>query len=260
MLAIELRFPGGRYHATPWDAHVNEGRVEWPPSPWRLLRALVATRHLKAQDEVPEATLRTLVNLLATDLPSYALPAAVGFHTRHYMPLFGGKTTKVFDTFLDLPRESRIVVAWPSIELEEELASALECLVARLGYLGRAEAWVEGSLARVASAVLDCRPAPVPSALESDFELVRLLAPMPPDDLARWRAANIEERVARLLDRKRQRARDRGGQAGKVRLSPKEAAELEAALPASVYEALTAETDVMRRQGWNRPPVIRWVA
>jgi CRISPR-associated protein Csb2 len=38
---LRLRFPGGRYHATPWGHHVNEGQVEWPPSPWRLLRALM---------------------------------------------------------------------------------------------------------------------------------------------------------------------------------------------------------------------------
>jgi CRISPR-associated protein Csb2 len=259
VLAIELRFPGGRYHATPWDAHVNEGRVEWPPSPWRLLRALVATRHLKAQDEVSEATVQTLVNLLATDLPSYALPAATGFHTRHYMPLFNGKTTKVFDTFLHLPEDSRILVAWPSVELEGELASALRCLVARLGYLGRAEAWVEGSVVHVASEALDCRPAPFPLAPEGQFELVRLLAPMPPAELLRWRTATIQESIARALDRKRLKAREQGRNTGKVSLSPREVQRLEAALPQSVYEALTAETDLVRKQGWNRPPGSRWV-
>ena len=38
-ITIKLTFPGGRYHATPWGRHVNEGVPEWPPSPWRLLRA-----------------------------------------------------------------------------------------------------------------------------------------------------------------------------------------------------------------------------
>lgn len=42
MPTLKLRFPGGRYHATPWGHHVNEGLIEWPPSPWRLLRALIA--------------------------------------------------------------------------------------------------------------------------------------------------------------------------------------------------------------------------
>ena len=39
MLLIEIHSPAGRFHATPWGRHVNEGAVEWPPSPWRFLRA-----------------------------------------------------------------------------------------------------------------------------------------------------------------------------------------------------------------------------
>ena len=40
MTTIRLTFPAARYHATPWGRHVNEGVPEWPPSPYRLLRAL----------------------------------------------------------------------------------------------------------------------------------------------------------------------------------------------------------------------------
>jgi CRISPR-associated protein Csb2 len=40
MLVVELRFLTGRYHATPWGRNVNEGATEWPPSPYRLVRAL----------------------------------------------------------------------------------------------------------------------------------------------------------------------------------------------------------------------------
>ena len=47
MPTLLLRFPGRRYHATPWGHHVNEGLIEWPPSPWRLLRALLATGYAK---------------------------------------------------------------------------------------------------------------------------------------------------------------------------------------------------------------------
>ena len=54
MIAISLRFLTGRFHATPWGHHVNEGVVEWPPSPWRLLRALVATFYRARPDGVTE--------------------------------------------------------------------------------------------------------------------------------------------------------------------------------------------------------------
>lgn len=40
--AISMRFLTGRAHLHPWDTHHSEGRVDWPPAPWRLLRALVA--------------------------------------------------------------------------------------------------------------------------------------------------------------------------------------------------------------------------
>lgn len=42
MATIAIRFLTGRAHLHPWGTHPNEGRAEWPPSPWRLLRAQVA--------------------------------------------------------------------------------------------------------------------------------------------------------------------------------------------------------------------------
>ena len=41
MISISLRFSTGRFHATPWNRHVNEGVPEWPPSPWRILRSII---------------------------------------------------------------------------------------------------------------------------------------------------------------------------------------------------------------------------
>ena len=41
------RSPGGRFHATPWGHHVNEGIVEWPPSPYRIVRALASSLYTR---------------------------------------------------------------------------------------------------------------------------------------------------------------------------------------------------------------------
>ena len=115
MTILELKFPAGRYHATPWGRQVNEGAVEWPPSPWRLLRSLIATRHLKARTEVPEEVLSGLIIALASRLPHVQLPATTSSHTRHYMPYVEGskeKTTKVFDTFLQIAPEDALLIAW----------------------------------------------------------------------------------------------------------------------------------------------------
>jgi len=43
MITIQLTFPWGRYYAHPWGINPTRLREpEWPPSPWRLLRALVS--------------------------------------------------------------------------------------------------------------------------------------------------------------------------------------------------------------------------
>src|SRR5947208_12977915 len=99
MTVLELRFPAGRYHATPWGRHVNEGAVEWPPSPWRILRALIAVWHRKLAKEIPESSVRSLIERL-TELPVFHLPKASLGHTRYFMPQrhpLGADKTKVFD-------------------------------------------------------------------------------------------------------------------------------------------------------------------
>src|SRR5438876_8865948 len=86
-LAITISFPAGRFHATPWGHHVNEGLPEWPPSPWRLLRAIAATWKRKlADDPSVSAAMPALLSRLA-DPPIFHLPPATVGHTRHYMPL-----------------------------------------------------------------------------------------------------------------------------------------------------------------------------
>ncbi len=265
MLEIELRFPAGRYHATPWDHHVNEGIVEWPPSPWRLLRALVATWHLKstaaegARNSAAEERLRSLIDALAAEPPVYALPAGVPSHTRHYMPLYDGGTTKVFDTFLDVGGAS-LVIRWPTLELAPTERDLLARLVRRLGYLGRAESWVEGAVpAGSGGRVADVLPVGADTGEREETEIVRVLAPMPAPDYAAWRAAEIGRREERSLTDKRNRAAARGKPPEREKLTPKERQRITALLPESVFEALQADTGELRKAGWSDPPGSRWL-
>ena len=64
MLAVGLKFPAGRFHATPWGRHVNEGAPEWPPSPWRLLRALLAVWKIRSA-QLSEQQVRPVFEALA---------------------------------------------------------------------------------------------------------------------------------------------------------------------------------------------------
>lgn len=148
---VSVRFPLGRYHATPWDHAHNEGRVEWPPSPWRLLRALLAVWHQRAP-ELDHTTIDTLIRTLAATPPSYALPTGTTHgHTRHYMPGVDldaknrdHTRTLTLDAFLALPHETHadgpgaLLINW-DVDLGDEERKALTVLTQRLPYLGRAD-------------------------------------------------------------------------------------------------------------------------
>jgi CRISPR-associated protein Csb2 len=156
---IAVRFPLGRYHATPWDRSVNEGAIEWPPSPWRLLRALVATWHARWPD-LPASVLDGLLNALG-DPPSYRTPPGRPAHTRHYLPDLDhkkgepGGTDLTLDPFLrfirDAEQQPELLIQWPT-DLNDEQREALAKLAELLPYLGRAESVCEARL-------LDTNPA-----------------------------------------------------------------------------------------------------
>src|SRR5260370_20889888 len=55
-IILRQTFPLGRFHATPWKAFpYDDPHGEWPPSPWRLLRAIIA-RSYQLEREQPSVT------------------------------------------------------------------------------------------------------------------------------------------------------------------------------------------------------------
>src|SRR5262245_11622478 len=116
---LVLRFPWGRYHATPWGRHVNEGAVELPPSPWRLLRALDAVC-LTRVPELDETTVHGLLAELARP-PMFHLPRHGISHTRHYFPDITHRSgspsvDRTLDAFAVFVRDAELGVQW-NIEL-----------------------------------------------------------------------------------------------------------------------------------------------
>lgn len=134
--ALALSFPTGRYHATPWDRSANEGAVEWPPSPWRLLRALYATWQDRAPELAPDAVDRTLQAL--GEAPAYQLPRFAEGHSRHYYPDGAYGTDKVFDPFVTVDPQAVVHARWDAT-LDAACRGVLERLCALMPYLGRAE-------------------------------------------------------------------------------------------------------------------------
>ncbi|WP_028569543.1 type I-U CRISPR-associated protein Csb2 [Salinispora tropica] len=178
-ITLAVRFPLGRYHATPWDRSVNEGAVEWPPSPWRLMRALVATWYTRWPD-LPAPVLDGLLEALG-DPPSYWTPPTRAAHTRHYLPNLDhkkgetGGTDLTLDPYLSVPPDEDLLVHWDT-DLTGEQRQVLAKLAELLPYLGRADSVCEARL-------LDSAPTPDdtwwrPAA--NGLQQIRLLAPARP--------------------------------------------------------------------------------
>ncbi|GAA4199842.1 type I-G CRISPR-associated protein Csb2 [Microbispora amethystogenes] len=147
-VVLAMRFPWGRYHATPWGRYVNEGAVELPPSPWRLLRTLYSIWQLRA----PELDAHVVNGLLARLAvpPSYLIPPYRVAHSRHYYPdtrHHAGKasTDKAVDAFAVLDDDQTIYAIWPG-ELDPEQHDALARLAKSIPYIGRADSTCEAEL------------------------------------------------------------------------------------------------------------------
>ncbi|RMG33878.1 MAG: type I-U CRISPR-associated protein Cas5/Cas6, partial [Planctomycetota bacterium] len=255
MVTIAIRFTAGRYHATPWGSHVNEGRVEWPPNPWRVLRALIAAGFNRlGWSKVPDDT-RRLIEKLAAVLPEYHLPRGEVAHTRHYMPngSFHPRqknleaTDKVLDTFVRLHPDSVLLIRFPA-ELDDTEVRLLEQLVEGLSYFGRAESWCETFLwtddvpqdgwTRRAE---DGSPAP------PGGDQIALLAAQPADQYAAWREHHLQ--AALEIERAKRGKELTAAQAKKVK----------AAFPEDLIACLTRDTGELQKQGWNQPPGSRRV-
>lgn len=253
MLTIEIRSLSGQYHATPWDHQVNEGVVEWPPSPWRLVRALIATWHLKAQ-HLDAALVESIVSKLASALPRYALPPMVEAHTRHYMPLGDDKTTKIFQSFARIDDEP-LLINWPDVDLSDDEHDALATLLRRIGFLGRAESWVEARLVTTSEHAWNSAPL---GQLPGDDEIVRVLAPVPPAAYLTWRAETVESIKAREL-REQQNKDEAKGKAPSKALSKAALKKVEARVPSDILDALCCDTSDLKKAGWSQPPGSQWV-
>jgi len=256
MIAIEMKFLSGKYHATPWGRQVNEGAVEWPPSPWRVLRALVAAWHYKLPD-VAEAEMRDLIEKLAK-APSYRLPPSHDGHTRHYMPAVNDSKTKIFDTFICLNPKEPLVICWPDAELSTDQKSLLQRLTRSLNYFGRAESWVDAAITEDVSEPFDA--VPISSTdVRDDQELIRVLGPAERSAFVQWREDTCNALKVQKLKEEQAKAVAKGRPAETVKLTPKALTAINESLPNETFDALQCDSGELRKLGWNRPPASVWI-
>jgi CRISPR-associated protein Csb2 len=156
MTTIKLTFPWGRYYAHPWG--VNPGRLreaEWPPSPWRLMRALVSAWFRAHPGQTPSLACIQLIELLAAELPAIGMGKISFGYTVHWQPNYGAamegkpevvkrrkenaeyKPTRHENYFVAL--SSPVFFRWTNVSLTAEQQALLRSLLAEITYFGRAE-------------------------------------------------------------------------------------------------------------------------
>lgn len=137
-MIIEVELTSGRYHAHVWgEAQFGMGEPEWPPSPWRLLRAIASawfsiTRPPCTADERD----RLLEALGRACPPMYLVPRVAFQELRYFQPIPGTRVAH-HDHFAIL-QGGRVFFVF-NAELSEPQRTALDALLARLRYFGRAE-------------------------------------------------------------------------------------------------------------------------
>lgn len=160
-LIIKQRFPLGRFHSTRWNQNPFEDPYgEWPPSPWRFLRALAARwiQYSRETGDDDEQTRDELIQILAKHPPSFRLPPFSwrGIAIRQYQPTkveWSDKNKKnpgfkkpavtlVHDHFRTVSPIEPVYWFWEKIDnLDTNHSTLLYELLRRITYFGRAESF-----------------------------------------------------------------------------------------------------------------------
>jgi CRISPR-associated protein Csb2 len=202
---LAFSFPLGRYHANPWGRHVNEGAVDLPPSPWRLLRALYATWRTRVP-ELSEDLVHGLLEKLAVPTHFY-VPRHTIAHTRHYYPdsvhrSGSPSTDRTLDAFAVLETDAELAVEWKGTVLGRDERDALERIARVMSYLGRADSICDAVVAdgwqpdERHEVWTDLQ---VAESVAGHAEVTTLLAPEIPLDLDALTARPVDVRRGGLL-------------------------------------------------------------
>jgi CRISPR-associated protein Csb2 len=228
MLLIELVFPAGRYHGTPWGRHVNEGVCEWPPSPYRLVRALYDAWKRKRSDW-PESRVKAVLEALGSASPLYYVPPAAVSHTKSYLSQNErnpAAKTAIFDGFIALSPRSTVLIGWPDVDLDESTVATLDELLSLLNYLGRSESWVEARVVQgVREVEWNCWPVGGSEESVSGMDIVPVAVPKTPSDYSPLKLKKT------INDRK----------------------------SLSWMDAIATGTDTILKLGWSHPPAMHFV-
>jgi len=156
MTAIQIAFPWGRYYAHPWGLNpVRLREAEWPPSPWRLLRALASSWFRANPGMAPSGDAMALIEGLGRVLPEIGIGKVAFGQTVHYQPNYGaaGTVEKQNARYKNTRHENHFVAVhgpvifrWSRTSLSQTQETLLARLLADLSYFGRSESICQAEL------------------------------------------------------------------------------------------------------------------
>ena len=207
ILKIKIEFLYSKYYATSWGSQVNEGKVDWPPAPWRFLRSLVSSWYsnnsINHNDYNERNKFEELLNLF-TDLPIYELPRVSISSTRHYMETGNTKqkkdkkfkgTVEIINPFIVLPKDKFIVLNWLNINLDKNQEQLLSKLLESINYFGRSESIAKLSILKEEEALMvnenkdyiEAKPENLNLADSKEAIVVKTIACMDKEEYKKWK-------------------------------------------------------------------------
>lgn len=158
-LVLRQSFPLGRFHATPWRVNpFDDPHGEWPPSPWRLVRAVTARWHQwerEVGENVAGDTLSPLLAATCTSTFAFWLPPNVRRveALRTYQPAGWGwhpasnkqpgrrayGRSLARDNFWAVPPEADVLWFIEGEGWTDDMCEVLDRCLDRVAYFGRAE-------------------------------------------------------------------------------------------------------------------------
>lgn len=141
---IEVELLSGRYHAHVWgEAQFGMAGPEWPPSPWRLLRALASSWFCAWPRPSSEGLRDRLLEALGrSGAPEIWLPRTSVHEIRYYDPIWDkdkqAPTRVLHHDHFAVPEGGRFWFRF-DVTLQSDERKLLEELLKRLRYLGRSE-------------------------------------------------------------------------------------------------------------------------
>lgn len=143
-MIIKITLLLNQYHGNAWHHAHCEGLIDWPPAPWRILRAIVAGSYNANFSESQQTILKPMLWRMTQVTPTYYLPPTAYLQWRSPRPqlqkdasIKPGKT--LYSACLLVPEGDSAIYCNYDIDCTEKELTTFQQSMSGITYLGRRE-------------------------------------------------------------------------------------------------------------------------